>query len=88
MTGTPKTSAYAPGPVPASAPALPAYIGAELERVSGALQALAAGHIDMSYRPPEKPRDGDLRLADGTQWDPGGGAGVYAWYGGAWHRLG
>lgn len=28
-------------------------------------------------------------LADGTDWNPGGtGAGVYTYYGGAWHKLG
>lgn len=27
-------------------------------------------------------------LADGTDWNPGAGAGVYTYYGGAWHKLG
>ena len=85
----PKTWApYAPNPAPARAEALPAYVRGELERVAAALQALAAGHVEVSYRAPDKPRDGDIRLADGTQWNPGAGAGVYAWYAGAWNRLG
>ena len=37
---------------------------------------------------PAKPRTGDTRLADGTNWNPGSGAGVYTYYGAAWHRLG
>ncbi len=37
---------------------------------------------------PDKPRTGDTRLADGTHWNPGSGAGVYTYYGAAWHKLG
>lgn len=81
-------SVYRPAPPPTRPEAVPGYLGVELERIAAALQAFAAGHIDMSYRAPDKPRDGDIRLADGTEWDPGAGAGVYAWYGAAWHKLG
>ena len=34
-----------------------------------------------------KPRDGDIRYADGTNWNPGSGAGIYAYVGGAWTKL-
>jgi hypothetical protein len=88
MTEANKSTAYGPGPLPGRSQDLPAYLAVELERIASALRALANGHIDMSYRPPDKPRDGDIRLADGTEWDPGAGAGVYAWYGGAWRKLG
>ena len=37
---------------------------------------------------PAKPRAGDIRLADGTNWNPGSGAGFYGYYGGAWVKLG
>lgn len=37
---------------------------------------------------PPKPRTGDTYLADGTNWNPGAGAGVYTYYGAAWHKLG
>jgi len=38
---------------------------------------------------PAKPRDGDVRFADGTNWNPGGtGRGFYGYYTGAWHKLG
>lgn len=39
-------------------------------RVTAAVQALAAGHIDVSYAAPLKPRDGDWRIADGINWNP------------------
>jgi hypothetical protein len=88
MTEAVKPVAYAPAPAPARPEALPVYIAAEFERIAAALRALASGRIEPSHRPPDKPRDGDIRLTDGVSWDPGGGAGVYAWYGGGWNRLG
>lgn len=36
---------------------------------------------------PAKPRAGDVRYADGTNWNPGSGAGIYAYFGGAWNKL-
>ena len=29
-----------------------------------------------------------LETQDGTQWDPGSGAGVYAYFGATWNKLG
>jgi hypothetical protein len=37
---------------------------------------------------PDKLRTGMVVLADGTDWDPGSGAGVYCYYAGIWNRLG
>lgn len=37
---------------------------------------------------PIKTFTGMIVLADGTDWDPGSGAGVYVYYGGAWVKLG
>ena len=37
---------------------------------------------------PVRPRVGMTLLADGTDWDPGAGQGVYTYYNGAWRRLG
>jgi hypothetical protein len=36
---------------------------------------------------PKKPRDGMVIVADGTNFDPGSGAGVYARISGAWVKL-
>jgi hypothetical protein len=36
---------------------------------------------------PAKPREGMLVYADGTDWNPGSGAGYYVYYAGAWHPL-
>lgn len=37
---------------------------------------------------PARPRTGDTVLADGTNWNPGAGRGVYTYYAGAWNKLG
>ena len=36
---------------------------------------------------PGKPREGMLVYADGTDWNPGSGAGYYVYYAGAWHAM-
>jgi hypothetical protein len=40
------------------------------------------------HEAPNKLKTGMTVLADGTDWNPGSGAGVYTYYGGAWHKLG
>lgn len=40
------------------------------------------------YVEPARPRDGLTVYADGTEWDPGSGEGVYTYYGAAWNKLG
>lgn len=79
---------YAPAEPPEDQAAMRYYIKDELLKVGAVLQLLAAGHVDKVNAPPSKPREGDIRLADGTQWNPGSGAGVYAYYGGTWKFLG
>lgn len=36
---------------------------------------------------PVRPIEGMVRIADGTNWDPGSGAGMYLYLGGAWNKL-
>lgn len=79
---------YAPQDPPDDPAELPRYLREETQRIQAAIAALALGHIDKSNVAPTKPRTGDLRLADGTNWDPGSGQGVYVYYGSAWHFLG
>lgn len=50
----------------------------DLDRIQLVTQSVAPG----------KPRTGLTMLADGTNWNPGAGAGVYTYYAGAWHKLG
>ena len=37
---------------------------------------------------PIRPRTGMIVLADGSNWNPGSGAGFYGYYGSAWVKLG
>lgn len=57
-------------------------------RCAVAIQRLADGQIDVTHAAPEKPRNGMLRNADGTNWNPGSGAGLYRYGGGVWNFLG
>ena len=80
---------YAPNSVPdISDLKLKAFLTIELRNLQIAINLLAAGHLDTSYAAPTKLREGDIRLADGTSWNPGSGKGVYCYYSSAWHLLG
>lgn len=57
-------------------------------RIEAAIKALAAGHLDKLTAAPIKPRDGDIHYADGVNWNPGGGQGVYYFDGSGWVQLG
>lgn len=71
------TIAYSPGEPPRDPAQLQRFLRDELQQISAALQALAAGHFDQQTVAPAKPRDGDVRYADGTNWNPGSGKGLY-----------
>ena len=81
------SSRYTPLPVPTKPEDIPAYLQEELRRVSIATNNLADGHLDKTHVEPNKPRDGDLRYADGTNWNTGTGNGVYVYTGSAWSKL-
>lgn len=79
---------YVPGQVPDNRDDLPRFLRQELEQIRQTLSAVQDGQLDVTTVAPSKPRDGMLRRADGTGWNPGSGAGVYCYYGAAWHFLG
>ena len=79
---------YAPAPIPSDSQYLAQYIANELLAIKGAIDALAAGHVNKLTVAPIKPRDGDIVYADGTSWNPGTGQGIYSYYNSAWHLLG
>lgn len=83
------SSRYTPLPVPTKPEDIPAYLQEELKRISIATNNLADGHLDKTHVEPSKPRDGDIRYADGTNWNPGNGENFY-WYHGddaSWHKF-
>lgn len=81
---------YVPGEPPRDPEQLQRYLREEFTKISVAIALLAAGHIDKTYAAPAKPRDGDIRYADGTTWNPGSGQGIYYYKasGPAWVLLG
>lgn len=79
---------YSPGVVPNDPAQLPRYLQDEFAKIASAVLMLAAGHLDVSTVAPAKPREGDLRIANGTSWDPGSGAGLYRHNGTAWVHVG
>lgn len=69
--------------------ALGQYLFDELQKLAAAFNEYGAGELPVSNAEPERPRDGMLRYADGTNWNPGaGGEGIYAYYNSTWNRLG
>lgn len=75
-----------PGPVPERGEDIPRYIDDEFRRIAESLNRIVAGHHAETNTPPDKPRNGDIRLADGTDWNPLDGNGLYA-YTTEWKKL-
>lgn len=65
---------YVPGTFEGGAIEL--YLQQELQRISEELLPIADGAIEKRHVVPVKPRSG-LFVADGADWDPGSGAGLY-----------
>ena len=79
---------YTLGNIPADAPA---WIVAEFRKIQEALNGPVDGlTLRTLYAEPKKLKDGLIAKADGTTWKPNGvgGAGVWCYYGAAWHYLG
>jgi len=81
---------YSPGIPPEDAAEMRRFLLDELNKIAAAVALLAAGHIDKSNAAPARPRDGDIRYADGTQFKPNGtgGAGIWYYNGALWIQLG
>lgn len=82
-----RASRYTPGNPPSG----DRWLREELERIADAMQSpVQMLALEPLYAPPDRlPADRvPLVFADGTTWNPGAGAGVYAYYGGSWNKLG
>ncbi len=55
---------------------LDSYLQQELGLIAQILSIIADGLIDVRNVAPEKPRNG-IYYADGTDWNPGSGRGIY-----------
>jgi hypothetical protein len=64
------------------------YVRRMFDRVATQFRQVDNVRLPELHVEPAKPRTGMIVLADGTDWDPGSGAGFYGYRGGAWHLLG
>lgn len=78
---------YQPADPPQNSAEMQRFLRDEFAKIAAAISAQATGHYDLATRAPDKPRDGDFRIADGVNWNPGSGAGPYCYYNAAWHFL-
>lgn len=79
---------YAPTPVPRDAAQLSEYLTRELLTLSNSLtQQVPYIQLQTLHVAPTKTVEGLLVKADGTDWNPGSGAGVYCYRSG-WKLLG
>lgn len=80
---------YIAGNPPQDPALLPGFLLSELRKLQEVLNSPKPfDQLDTQYAAPDKPREGMRVLADGTSWNPGSGAGMYRYGGGAWHFLG
>lgn len=64
------------------------YLQDELASIGAELSLGTMRNVEFLAVAPKKPREGMIRGADGVNWNPGSGKGVYAYYSSAWHLLG
>lgn len=82
---------YVPGRVPSELKELARFLQSEIERITDGLESPFTHQLleKLNVEPSRKPGNQALICyADGTNWNPGSGEGIYAFYGGAWHLLG
>lgn len=82
---------YTPRPAPpvkeGEAAEVAAWAAQELALIGNVLQEFPILQFQVLYSAPSRPREGMVVVADGTTWNPGGGAGIYLRIGGAWTKL-
>lgn len=76
---------YVPAPRTSN---LEQYLDDELRQISAVTGVQKFLQLEELHVAPTKLFTGLVVLADGTDWDPGSGQGVYAYYGSAWNKLG
>ena len=68
---------YEPGPLPLDQKDLGVFIIDELKRIGDVFFNQATFRLERTNVAPTRPRGGDVRYADGTNWNPGSGEGIY-----------
>lgn len=81
------TAGFMPGNPPDDPAQIQRYLQDLEQRLLAAFLLLASSSLPKTTVAPTKPRDGMLRYADGTSWNPGGGKGVYLHNGSIWTLI-
>ena len=64
------------------------YITRELERIASAFEDQTdLVSFVVQHRAPTKLREGQFAFADGVDWNPGSGRGLYLYNDGAWEQV-
>lgn len=82
---------YRPGNNPSNPADLPGYVTQELASISRAWVSAEDVILlkELHKEPIRLPQDAvALCIADGVDWNPGAGAGLYRYQGGAWTKVG
>lgn len=80
---------YNPREIPPGVDTLVArYIADELREIAAQFREVDSIQLEELHAAPDRPRDGMIILADGTDFNPGSGAGFYGRSAGAWVFLG
>lgn len=81
--------AYQPPNIPnvSSQEDLMRWVVDEFKKVAEAASETTALDLRPVHAEPLRPREGMIVFADGTNWDPGAGIGVYSFINGAWSKL-
>jgi len=80
---------FEPTPVPLEYSSLRSWIAGQLRRIADVLTApiVRSVHFDTLNAEPSRYSEGDVVLADGVDWNPGAGGGLYLRFSGAWVKL-
>ena len=81
---------YQLGSIPENPEYLGEFVIRELNKLGDIIYNVAQLRLEQTNVAPVKPRDGDIRYADGTNWNPGSGQGVYVYIDDgspAWEKL-
>ena len=80
---------YRPRNVPPDPKDIPQFLDQELRNIAqGQVATVFVLALATSHKEPAKVADGYVVLADGTDWNPGSGAGVYCYRAGVWRFFG
>ena len=79
---------FDPTTCPVTLEEIPSFIDSMLLEVRTVLDLVRDGHLDVSNVVASDPQQGDIRYADGSNWNPGSGEGIYFYNAaGNWVKL-